>query len=190
MLPCASTAEEVSLAWSDHRISLIDAQKLVFPYKTNIYSGYVQWNPSLRPPRCYGHYFWLPGKTAIHFPVKKNRRWYDHPLTRPIFLAHWWPYWRGSTVLLLFGFFTSTLSIKSGLVLICHLIIDIETLCKTFSLIFILKCVAKFNLKNQIQRTKIPRVPIVQKIMVYFFTSNFLNFCTLLVMLLVTCSRY
>ena len=124
------------------------------------------------------------------FPCKKNRCWYDHPLIRPIFLAHIWPYWWGSTVLLLFSFFTSTYSIKSGLDLICHLIIDIETLCKTFSLIFILKCVTKFNLKNQIQGTKIRRVPIVQKIMVYFFTSNFLNFCTLLVMLLVACSRY
>ena len=41
MLPCASTAEEVSRGWSHHRISLIDAQKLVFPYKTNIYSGTV-----------------------------------------------------------------------------------------------------------------------------------------------------
>ena len=55
MLPRASTAEEVSLEWSHHRISLIDAQKLVFPYKTNIYSRYVQWNPSLRPPRLHGH---------------------------------------------------------------------------------------------------------------------------------------
>ena len=50
MLPCASTAEEVSLAWSHHRISLIDAQKLVFPYKTIIL---VRGMCSGTPP--YGH---------------------------------------------------------------------------------------------------------------------------------------
>ena len=88
MLPCASTAEEVSLAWSHHRISLIDAQKLVFPYKTNIYSGTASVKitfhlqvyavkPLLtatsvtRSPRYYGHFLGSPGKTAIHFLVKK-----------------------------------------------------------------------------------------------------------------------
>ena len=89
MLPCASTAEEVSRGWSHHRISLIDAQKLVFPYKTNIYSGTVSVKitfhlqvyavkPLLtatsvtRSPRYYGHFLGPPGKTAIHFPVKKT----------------------------------------------------------------------------------------------------------------------
>ena len=32
----------------------------------------VQWNPALQPPRYYGHCFWPPGKTAIHFLEKKK----------------------------------------------------------------------------------------------------------------------
>ena len=33
----------------------------------------VQWNPALQPPRYYGHFFWPPGKTAIHFLEKKKK---------------------------------------------------------------------------------------------------------------------
>ena len=66
MLPCASTAEEVSLEWSHHRISLIDAQKLVFPYKTIIL---VRGMCSETPP--YGHL----GYTVTSL--------------RPLFLAAW-----------------------------------------------------------------------------------------------------
>ena len=32
----------------------------------------LQWNPALRPPRCYGHFFGRLVKTAIHFLVKKS----------------------------------------------------------------------------------------------------------------------
>ena len=40
------------------------------------------------PPRYYGHFFWLPGKTATHFLVKKK----NLVNTVKIFWANWWPY--------------------------------------------------------------------------------------------------
>ena len=54
----------------------------------------IQWNPALRSPRWYGHFFWSPGKNRHSFSCKKK-----NPLKYgQIFLGHWWPYERGSTV--------------------------------------------------------------------------------------------
>ena len=35
-----------------------------------------KWNPAIRPPRYYDHYF-CPGKMLIHFLIKSPRQ-YDH----------------------------------------------------------------------------------------------------------------
>ena len=39
-----------------------------FPFERRL----VQWNPALRQPRYYGHFFGRLAKTAIHFLVKKT----------------------------------------------------------------------------------------------------------------------
>ena len=68
----------------------------------------IQWNPVLWPPRKCGHlvitatFFGHLAKTTMHFLVKKkNLVTMATPLILPkISLFHWWPYLRGSTVLL------------------------------------------------------------------------------------------
>ena len=54
----------------------------------------------IRSPRYYGHYYLAARQNGqTFFCKKKNPRWYGHPLIRPIFLAHWWPYQRSSTAI-------------------------------------------------------------------------------------------
>lgn len=68
---------------------VIRSGPIVSPGKNN-----VQWNPPsiIWSPRYYGHFFWPPGKTIIHFLVKKPSFSTVTYLLQPNFLGHWWPF--------------------------------------------------------------------------------------------------